>query len=116
MPENNDCPDCLGCGIIDLSTVACPVCKGKGKIIMDKKQSEFKFTEDKLIERASNLSRLSGYQSFEETADSALSYLRETYKQGWNSAIEVARKTAEKHDLGSASSMAIAEKIKELLK
>jgi len=87
MPENNDCPDCLGCGIIDLSTVACPACKGTGKVTMDKKQNEFEFTEDKLVERASNLSRLSGYQSFEETADSALYYLREAYKQGWNAAI-----------------------------
>ena len=32
MPENNSCPDCLGCGIIDLSTVACPACKGTGKV------------------------------------------------------------------------------------
>jgi len=26
-----DCPECLGCGIIDLSIVPCPVCKGTGK-------------------------------------------------------------------------------------
>ena len=32
LPDNNDCPECLGCGIIDLSTVACPVCKGTGKV------------------------------------------------------------------------------------
>lgn len=32
MPENSDCQECLGYGIIDLSTVACPVCKGTGKV------------------------------------------------------------------------------------
>ena len=30
--KNNDCPECFGCGIIDLSTVACPICKGTGKV------------------------------------------------------------------------------------